>query len=234
MIKTLLLTGENNHDWARSSPFCRDILEKSGTFSVEVSDDPNAALADAEALLPYDLLFTDYNGPLWNETARAHFLGAVRDGTGLTILHAANNAFDGWTEYEKMLGLAWREGTGHGKFHEFEVDITDRDHPITQDVENFRTWDELYHRLVPMHGVDCRVLASAFSDPESGGTGNHEPLLMVLNYGKGRIFHDALGHVWSGDPEKNKGCSMIAFEGAGFQRTLLRGSEWAARGECTL
>ena len=35
--------------------------------------------------------------------------------------------------------------------------------------------DELYHRLVHMHDAPYRLLATAFSDPETGGTGAHEP-----------------------------------------------------------
>lgn len=50
-------------------------------------------------------------------------------GVGLVILHGADNAFTGWVEYEKMIGLLFREGSGHGEYHEFEVKITDGDHP---------------------------------------------------------------------------------------------------------
>ena len=31
-IRTLLLTGANNHDWRRSAPFCCDLLERTGRF----------------------------------------------------------------------------------------------------------------------------------------------------------------------------------------------------------
>jgi type 1 glutamine amidotransferase len=45
---------------------------------------------------------------------------------------------------------------------------------------------------------------------------------MVIPYGKGRVFHTALGHY------------IEAINGAGFQVTLLRGTEWAATGQVTL
>ena len=38
------------------------------------------------------------------------------------------------------------------------------------------------------------VLATAFSPKEQRGTGEHEPMLMAIDYGKGRVFHTALGH----------------------------------------
>jgi type 1 glutamine amidotransferase len=229
-IKTLLLTGANNHDWRRSAPFCEDLLEGSGLFDVTLTEDPSAALGDAAALAKYDLLFSDYNGPAWSEAAKANFLDAVRGGTGFVVLHAADNAFPGWVEYETMVALLWREGTGHGRYHEFEVKMVDRDHPITRGLEDFRLWDELYHRLVHMHGAPYRVLATAWSDPETGGTGEDEPMMVVQQYGEGRIYHHVLGHVWPGDPAENKGCSMATFENEGFQRSLLRGCEWAATG----
>ena len=30
-----------------------------------------------------------------------------------------------------MCALMWRQGTGHGRFHSFDVNVTDRDHPVT-------------------------------------------------------------------------------------------------------
>jgi type 1 glutamine amidotransferase len=229
-IKTLLLSGANNHDWRRSSPFLRDLLEKSGKFSVTLTENPSAALEDAKVLKRHKLIFSDYNGPMWSEAAKANFEEAIRGGTGLVVLHAADNAFPGWVEYEKMVALLWREGTGHGSYHEFEVKIVDRDHPITRGLENFRLWDELYHRLAHMHNAPYRVLATAYSDPATGGTGNDEPMMVVQQYGKGRVYHHVMGHVWPGDPQQHKGCSMMTFENPEFQKSLLRGCEWAATG----
>lgn len=234
-IKTLLLSGANNHDWARSTPFVKQLLENSGRFVVTVTEDPSPLLEDAAALAAYDLIFSDYYGPEWSETAQANFAQAVAGGTDLVILHAADNAFKGWVEYEKMVGLLWREGTGHGDFHEFLVRIVDHEHPITAGLQDFRQWDELYHKLVHMHDVPVQVLATAYSSPDMRGTGNDEPMMAVTQYGAGRVFHMVLGHVWPGDPDgEYKGASMIAFENPAFQQALLRGCEWAATGTVTL
>ena len=227
-IKTLLLTGANNHDWTRSAPFCKKLLENAGRFETTLTEDPSASLEDAEALKAFDLLFMDYNGPEWSGAAKANFEAAVRGGTGLVVLHAADNAFRGWVEFEKMVALLWREGTGHGRFHEFPVTIVDREHPITRGLADYRTTDELYHRLVHMHDAAYHVLATAFSSAESGGTGRQEPVHVLTQYGRGRVFHQVLGHVWPGSPD------MSAFENEGFQKTTLRGSEWAATGQVTL
>ncbi len=55
-----------------------------------------------------------------------------------------------------------------------------------------------------------------------GGSGEHEPLLMTIQFGNGRVFHTTLGH----DAE--------AIKGMAFQVTLQRGTEWAATGDVTL
>ena len=219
-ISTLYVTGANNHDWERTGPFLREVLTASGDFVVTYTEDASTALESN--LSGFDLLFLDYNGPLWSEAAQANFLQAVKGGTGVVILHAADNAFPGWVEYETLVGMMWREGTGHGKFHNFTVTIQNAEHPITAGLTDFTTDDELYHRLVPMHGTPVEVLASAYSSPESGGTGELEPMLMTTQYGEGRVFHTALGHVW-------KGSSLEAIENASFQETLLRGARWTAK-----
>jgi type 1 glutamine amidotransferase len=65
------------------------------------------------------------------------------------------------------------------------------------------------------------VLATAADTPELQAAGRNEPMLMTIQYHKGRVFHTTLGH----DTE--------AFEGVGFVVTFLRGAEWAATGKVT-
>ncbi len=67
-----------------------------------------------------------------------------------------------------------------------------------------------------------------------GGTGRNEPVMTVTHYGKGRVFYQALGHLWAGVPTNGYiGCTLIALENPGFQQTLIRGCEWAATGTVT-
>ena len=231
-IKTLILSGANNHDWQRSSPFVRELLENTGKFAVDMVQHPSEMLEGAEAIAPYDLFLSDYHGPDWSLPAQENFAAAVRGGKGFVALHAADNAFPGWVEYEKMLALLWREGTSHGDYHEFPVTIRDHEHPITRGLPDFKIWDELYHNLIHMHDIPYHVLATAFSSPEFRGTGKDEPAMVVTEYGAGRVFHMVLGHVWpKGIYENYKGETMMTFENPQFQEALVRGCLWAAGAE---
>jgi len=224
-IETLLITGQNNHDWTRSAPFCRNLLQSAGTFNVNVTEDPSGALANREALSKYQLFLVDCNGPLWTEEARRNFIDAVRNGTGVCILHPSNNGYEGWTEYEELCALMWRDASTHGAYHKFDVTLTDTEHPITKGLPPVIKDhpDELYANLAHMHNSPHHVLATAHSSLESRGTGEDEPVLIVRKYGEGRVFHCILGHVWAGGP-------MDTFESPDFRQILLRGCEWAATG----
>ena len=187
-------------------------------------------------------------GRPWPERTRNRFVEFVRGGGGLVVIHGANNAFPEWPEYNRMIGVGgWRgrtekdgpylrfrdgrvvrdtspgRGGSHGIRHEFLIVARQPHHPILEGLP--RWWvharDELYDRLRgPAEQVE--VLATAHSETSTGGSGEHEPILMAVSFGEGRIFHTALGH------------NTVAMSGLGFQITLLRGTEWAATGKVSI
>jgi type 1 glutamine amidotransferase len=228
-IPVLIVSGANNHDWHWTAPELEKLLEASGLFAADITNEPAKVLADRKAIARYKVFVLDYNGPRWGPQAEAGFLGAVQAGTGVTVIHAANNAFEGWQEYERLVGYLWRDGTGHGKFHAFDVTLIDRDHPITRGMFDLRAHpDELYHKLWRAPGTDHRVLATAWSSVESGGTGAAEPMITVGSYGKGRVFHTPLGHTW----EKSD-ATRASYADPQFRELVVRGTEWAATGACS-
>jgi len=85
--------------------------------------------------------------------------------------------------------------------------------------------DELYSELRGP-AENLTLLATAYSDPKPRGSGEHEPVLFTIEYGKGRVFHTVLGHA-GGEPRPP------AMQCAGFIVTLQRGAEWAATGQVT-
>lgn len=250
--RVLLIDGQNNHQWVETTPVLVDVFESSGRFRVDVRTLPPAGedLSGIRApFADYDVVVSNYNGEGWPEPMRREFEAYVRSGGGFVSVHAANNAFADWPEYNEMIAVGgWNgrnpesgpylrlrggqwirdtetpgTGGGHGTRHEFLVESRAPDHPIMRDLP--ASWmhaeDELYDRLRgPARNVT--VLASAYSDRETRGTGEHEPILMTIDYGEGRVFHTTLGH------------DVTAMRGLGFRLTLLRGTEWAATGNVTI
>ena len=53
--------------------------------------------------------------------------------------------------------------------------------------------DELYGWLRGP-AKNLTVLATAFAPKDKGGADEHEPMLITVDYGKGRVFFNALGH----------------------------------------
>ena len=80
--------------------------------------------------------------------------------------------------------------------------------------------DELYAALRGP-GQHMTVLATAHSDASNHGTGRDEPQLMVVQHGRGRVFHTTLGH------------DVNAMSSVDFVTTFQRGTEWAATGAVT-
>jgi len=233
-IRTLLITGHNNHNWQYTSRVHEETLEATGRFEVDVTDNPEKTLADADSLGKYQLFVLDYNDShqtkRWGEAAEKNFTAAVNKGVGIVAIHAANNAFKGWNDYEKMLGLMWRDGTGHGKFHSFDVIFTDTEHPITAGLSNLTAHpDELYHKLVNSQNAKFHLLGQAMDSKEIGGSGNNEPMAFTLEFGKGRIFATPLGHVWNNDDS-----TKVSIVDPQFKVLVCRGAEWAATGKVTL
>lgn len=85
-------------------------------------------------------------------------------------------------------------------------------------IKNKKIINEMYARLRGS-AEKIKVLATAFSDTTNKGTGRHEPMLMTIKFGKGRIFHIPMGHI------------DYSVECVGFITCLLRGAQWAATGK---
>ena len=257
-IKTLIVNGQNNHNWKIGSDAMEQILEGSELFTVDIATSPEKG-EDMSNFKPnfsvYDLVVLDYNGDEWCEDTKSAFLSYVKKGGGVFVLHAADNSFPDWKEYNEIIGLGgWKgrnekdgpyvyvddngkvirdnspgKGGAHGKQHEYVVKTQKHKHPIMKGLpeEWLHAQDELYHGLRGP-AKNLTVLATAWSDPATKSkskflpTGRHEPALMTIKYGKGRVFHTILGHA----SMRNQ-----AMKCAGFIVTSLRGAEWAATGK---
>ena len=253
-LKVLIVDGQNNHDWKSSTPFLKQVLEETELFTVDVATSPDKG-QDMSQFKPdfsaYKVIVSNYNGDLWPEATQQAFVAFVRGGGGFVSVHAADNSFPNWKEYNEMIALGGWEGRNeksgpllrlrdgkfvadtrpgpgghHGAQHPFLVETRAPNHPIMAGLPAkwMHAKDELYDQLRgPAQNVT--VLASAYSDKAMGGTAEDEPMLLAIAFGKGRVFHTALGH-------KN-GKDVTAQKCVGFIVTLQRGTEWAATGQVT-
>ncbi|MEZ5278534.1 MAG: ThuA domain-containing protein [Opitutaceae bacterium] len=261
IIKVMFLTGQcsKSHDWTKSSPILREMLDSAGIFAVDEVITPPAG-ADMSGFSPdwsrYDVVVMDYDGDDWPEATKEAFAAFVRNGGGLVSFHATNNAFPDWKPFLEMTGVGgWRgrnESWGpmirwvdgktvavdspgsywHPPKHDFLITTREPDHPVMRGLPDawMHAHDELYAQLRgPAQNVT--ILATAVADPAQfeRSTGENEPMLMAIAYGSGRVFHTTLGHVGQGDEEPIRSVRCV-----GFMTTLLRGTEWAATGEVTL
>jgi type 1 glutamine amidotransferase len=253
-MPALIVDGQNNHDYKSTTPHLKKVLEETGLFTVDVASSP-AKDGDMSEFKPefkkYKVVISNYNGQPWSKQTQDALAEYVRGGGGFVSVHAADNAFPNWPEYNQMIAVGGWEGRNeksgpylrfrdgkwvkdmtpgvggsHGKQHEFVIVTRDPNHPIMKGLPPkwVHAKDELYDRLRgPAEHVT--VLASTFSSKEQAGSGEEEPSLMVISFGKGRVFHTAMGH--------NNGPDLTAQRCVGFITTLQRGTEWAATGKVT-
>ncbi len=275
-LTALIIDGQNNHHvWPKSTVMMKGYLENTGLFKVAVyrtkptwrgekfpeyyqqhSDTsqfdvkkPAKDASFAPKFSDYDVVISNFghNTAAWPRATQKAFEDYMKNGGGFVSVHAADNAFGNWAEYNKMIGVGgWggrneksgphfyyndngklvrdtskgKAGT-HGKRH--ELTITKRnDHPIMAGLPDvwLHAEDECYGNLRGP-GENMVIIATAHCPKKQKGTGNNEPALMTISYGKGKIFHTTLGH------------DFLAFSSVGFITTLQRGAEWVAIGKVT-
>jgi len=181
-LKVLIIDGQNNHDWEVTTPVLKEIFESSGAFTVTVSTSP-AKKSDSKEWKKwkpdfddYDTVVSNYNGEEWPTKIQKSFVKYVQNGGGFVSVHAADNAFGKWKEYNEMIGVggwggrklvkdgAWvhvvggkvvhdttteGRGGGHGPRRQFLIEHLDTKHPITKGLPEkwLHTKDELYCQL---------------------------------------------------------------------------------------
>jgi type 1 glutamine amidotransferase len=268
----------NHGIFPKTSAMMKDYLEQTGLFEVDIArtaytwqggqvdsllekfpvagvavtktEKPQADPAFSPVFSNYDVVISNFGwmaSPLPQAT-RDSLEAFVSNGGGLVVVHAADNSWPEWPEFNKMIALGgWGDrnekdgpyvyyndagqmvrdttrgpGGSHGKQQIFTVMVRDSLHPITQGMpaQWMHAQDELYERLRGP-AENLHVLATAYSGGQEKSTNRHEPMIMTIDYGKGRVFHTPMGHA-----DYSMSC-------VGFIVSFQRGTEWAATGRVT-
>jgi hypothetical protein len=217
-IKVLLLTGDDvapAHNWAEVSQAVKETLLASGKFEVTICED--AVVLDSANLNRYDVVFMQlYNAktPAPSPAARTNLVSFVKGGKGLVVSHLSSASWADFAEFRAMCGRYWVMGTsGHGKRSVFAAKVIKKDHPIIQGMEDFQADDELYAKM--QGDAPITVLVEADSD----WSNKTEPLAFTVEYGQGRVFHEAFGH------------DVKAIRNPAVQKLIQQGTQWAATGK---
>jgi type 1 glutamine amidotransferase len=222
-IQVLLISGKNNHDWQKTSPAFRQILEEKGFFKVDITERPDTL--KTSDLKKYQVIASNWNAfpettRQWGEVAEKAILYFVNSGGGFVLFHSASAAHYDWPEYQQMVGATWGKNTHHGQIAPFEVKIQNTKHPVNKGMSNFVITDELWVEMDQQPGNE--VLCSAFAPSSNKGRDQDEPVLICRKQGKGRCFYLVLGH------------DVAAMQNIGWKTLMQRGTEWAAKGKVTI
>lgn len=276
-LKVLIIDGQNNHVvWPKSTIMMKQYLEETGLFEVDIRRTkftwnaqrekdflPLAGVGETQNLNEpkadpdfspdfgaYDVIVSNFG---WNaadlpEKTQKALEKYMQNGGGLVVVHAADNSWPEWEDFNEMIGLGgWgdrnekngpyvyytNEGElvrddskgsagAHGPQHQIPITVREPDHPITRGMpETWMTTKDECYAMLRGPAENMTILATGKDMSGKAPTDRHEPILMVIEYGQGRVFHTTLGH------------DDYSCEGVGFIISFTRGVEWAATGKVT-
>lgn len=212
--KVIIVTGADHpaHNWRQTAPALADVLRRDKRLVVTAVDDPN--FLALPKLREYDVVvlhFMKWEQPTPGQKERENLQKFVQDGKGLFILHFGSGSFYDWPEFRNLAGRVWDPKLpAHDPKGPFHVNIIDTEHAITKGLQSFDTDDELYTCLAGERPITLLATARAKVD------GKDHPMAFVFNYGKGRVFHTALGH------------DVAAITNSNVAELFRRGCAWAA------
>ena len=187
-IKTFIWGGGSSHDFGRWFNLAdKKTLEEDGFATVNYTEKQDVAAANLDDA---DVLVFNTNIAIDKPELRKQLLDFAKAGKGIVFVHAgvwANNR--NWPEIHTDLIAGMTRG--HDRFGEFEVTVSNTEHPVTKGVPaKFKITDELYYQVMDTSVTQAEVLASATS-PQNGKT---YPQVWIVKHPQARIVAITLGH----------------------------------------
>ncbi len=222
LIKVLILSGRNNHDWQKTTPILERIFRETHLFSVDITELPDTLTYSQ--LIKFDAIVSNWN--TWPDTSvsmsqewEKGFLKYVRRGGGCLFIHAGASSFYNWPEYHKIGIGRWGGDTRHGAQTKGKVCDFDADHPITEGLRDFYIVDEIWENADITPGAQS--LATVTATDQHDGHSISEGAVFVSTAGRGRSFYTTLGH------------NERALLNSGLQTLLVRAAQWVSHRNVT-
>ncbi|MCW9706094.1 PVC-type heme-binding CxxCH protein [Fodinibius salsisoli] len=197
-IEVLFLGHDSeHHNSAAYAPILASALADDG-INISYTEDP--ADLNTQNLNKYDALMLYANHDSISTSQDEALLDFVESGHGFLPIHSASFCFRNSEAFVDLVGAQFKEhGTGT-----FTASITNKDHPITQDLQEFETWDETY--VHSKHNSENRTVLMEREE---------EPWTWVRTQGDGKVFYTAYGH------------DERTWEQPGFQELVKNGIIWS-------
>lgn len=162
-----------------------------------------------EAIVFYDM-YQEITGAQKNA-----YLNVLASGKGMVFLHHSLVSYQFWPEFQNIIGGKYvleKSGNNPKSTYKHDVDILvqilDRNHPITKDLNDFNIHDEVYGSYI----VNNDVIPLLKTDhPESTKT-----IAWHHQYKNSRIVYLQSGH------------DHHAYENINFRQLLLKAINWAS------
>jgi len=178
-----------------------DWSKELGGIDMEVSHDKDI-LASGK-LDPYDVCILCATMSDLTSEQEHGIVDFVDDGKNLFGIHSVTVVDEERKEYIDLIGGRF---THHSHYHEFQVKIEEKDHPITRGIKDFKITDELY--VLDRVPEGACVLATALWEDRV------HPLLYTKSRGKGKVLYNALGH------------DQAAYNHPVFRELVTNGIQW--------
>jgi uncharacterized protein len=172
------------------------------------------AFADP-ALKEFDLIVPIYTMAKIEKAEATNLSNAVRAGVGMAGFHGGMcDAFRDSVDYQFIAGGQW---VAHpGGIIDFRVNVSRRDDPVMQGLDDFDYRSEQYYMHVdPSNEVLATTTFGGQHAPWIDGV--VMPVVWKRRHGSGRVFYSALGHV------------AAEFHHPSMRTIIERGLLWAAR-----
>lgn len=242
-INVHFVVGGKYHDFDFARLEILKLLHEHERIRVSVAEDyrDTARLGGSDVLVSYTCDVRPSEG---EQDALLEFVGS---GRRWLALHGTNSIIE-WTaegkvgaprQLPRLMRLLGSQFIAHPPLMDFEVRVTQPDHPLVRGIEPFTVNDELY--LSEMHGPNRVLLHTQYNGKAQQGfveedwlSDEPRPVLYLHPHGRGEVLYFTLGHCrgrYDMQPlmEIYPTVERCSWRSPVYYELLRRGIRWAAR-----